>query len=55
MSRRDRDYHVERARAELDLAQDARSPEAAHAHIQLSGLHMARVRRMDDGVHARAR
>jgi hypothetical protein len=40
----DRDYHVRRARAELDWAYRADRREAVEAHLHLSSLHMARVK-----------
>jgi len=40
----DREYHVERARAELDAAYRAAGSEAAQAHLRLCSMHMARAR-----------
>ena len=40
----EREYHVQRARAELDWAYRAERREAAEAHLRLSALHMQRVR-----------
>lgn len=40
----DYQYHVERARAEMDHAYQARLPAAAAAHMKLSALHMAQAR-----------
>ncbi|MDT9599154.1 hypothetical protein [Sphingosinicella rhizophila] len=40
----DRDYHVQRARAELDSAYRAPNNEAAASHLRLSALHMERAR-----------
>ena len=40
----DRDYHLRRARAELDLAYRARRESAAAAHLRLSSFHMAALR-----------
>ncbi len=34
------EYHIERARAELDLAYRAEHRAAAEAHMHLSALHM---------------
>ena len=34
-----RDYHTERAKAELDMAKKASTPDAARAHLRLSSLH----------------
>jgi len=39
-----RDYHMHRARAELDLAYRAEGWAATQAHLKLSALHMARLR-----------
>ncbi len=39
----DRDYHVRRAWAELDLAYRAERQAAIEAHLRLSALHMARL------------
>jgi hypothetical protein len=45
MKRRDdKDYHSERARAEIDLAYRADTQVAAEAHLRLSALHLARLR-----------
>jgi hypothetical protein len=43
MSEIDRNYHLERARTELDAAYRAAHTVAAEAHIKLSALHMARL------------
>jgi hypothetical protein len=45
----DRDYHEERARAELDLAYHAEDKGVAEAHFRLSALHMERVRALTSG------
>ena len=37
-------YHIGRAKAELDLAERAASVSAARSHYGLSSLHMARLR-----------
>lgn len=39
----DREYHVERARVELDAAYRAASGRAAAAHLRLSSMHMQRA------------
>jgi hypothetical protein len=39
----DKDYHVHRARAELDLAHRAARRNVAEAHMRLSSLHMERA------------
>ncbi len=39
-----RDYHMRRARVELDLAYRATTWTAMNAHFHLSSLHMARLR-----------
>ena len=43
-SNADREYHVERARAELDAAYRAVGSGAAEAHLRLCSMHMARAR-----------
>jgi hypothetical protein len=47
MSHEDREYHVQRARAELDRAYSATGP-AAEAHMRLSSLHMKRLQLADE-------
>ena len=37
-------YHIDRARAELDLAYRAEKASAAEAHMRLSALHMEQAR-----------
>lgn len=44
----DREHHVRRARAELDLGYRAMTPAAARAHLELSSLHMACVRALGE-------
>ena len=39
-----RDYHMRRARSEIDLAYRAESRAVMEAHLKLSALHMARLR-----------
>ena len=51
MADRERDYHRERARAELDHAYRATHQGAAQAHMRLSALHMNRLRELD-GLHS---
>jgi hypothetical protein len=58
MTQEDREYHVERARAELDLAYRADKSAAADAHMRLSSLHMKCLQREDEscdgaGVYGR--
>ena len=48
MSIGDRDYHMERARSELDWAYRADHDTAAEAHLRLSALHMRRLRELDE-------
>jgi hypothetical protein len=48
MSEQDRLYHVERARREMDLAYEADKQVVMEAHMKLSALHMARVKKSDD-------
>jgi hypothetical protein len=40
----DREYHVERARAELDRAYRAETTRVATAHLRLCSMHMERAR-----------
>lgn len=40
----DREYHIERARAELDAAYRAAGSVAAKAHLSLCSMHMAQAR-----------
>lgn len=39
----DREYHIERARAELDAAYRAEGSDAAEAHFRLCSMHMAQA------------
>lgn len=49
MSRSDRiSHHVERAFEELDRARDAASLEAAIAHLDLSELHLGKMKQISD-------
>jgi hypothetical protein len=48
MRAEDRDYHMERARSELDWAYRAEGEAVAEAHLRLSALHMQRLRDLDD-------
>jgi hypothetical protein len=41
------DYHMRRARAELDAAYRASSAAVAEAHLRLSVLHMRKLRECD--------
>lgn len=43
----EKDYHLTRARAEMDLAYRAPEASAAQAHMKLSALHMARIKALD--------
>jgi hypothetical protein len=45
---RDFHYHVQRARAELDLAYRAPHQRAADAHMKLSALHMHQIKQADE-------
>jgi hypothetical protein len=49
LSNQDLAYHRERARAELDQAYRAEHHSAAHAHMQLAGLHMERLKHIPEG------
>lgn len=42
------DFHTKRAIAEIDLARRAKCYTAAQAHLQLSSLHLGRVRQCLD-------
>jgi hypothetical protein len=48
MRQQHREYHSERARAELEQAERATLAEAAHAHRRLSFLHMKMLQRNDE-------
>jgi hypothetical protein len=49
MSRRENiRHHVDRAFEELDRARSASSPEAAMAHLDLSELHLGRMKALSD-------
>ncbi len=41
-------YHIQRARAELDLAYRAPHQRAADAHMKLSALHMHQIKQADE-------
>jgi len=41
-------HHADRALAELDLARSAKSMEAAIAHLDLSELHLGRMKAIGD-------
>jgi hypothetical protein len=42
----DKEFHVARARAELDAAYRAERSEVAAAHLKLSALHMRRAQQL---------
>ncbi|HEY0012937.1 MAG TPA: hypothetical protein VGB79_08810 [Allosphingosinicella sp.] len=44
----DKDYHMERARSELDWAYRPERETVAEAHLRLSSLHMQRLRDLDE-------
>ncbi len=44
----DREYHLRRVRAELDLAYRSRISAAAAAHMRLSALHMRALRDLEE-------
>jgi hypothetical protein len=44
----DREYHTQRAQAELDWAYRAETTLAAEAHMRLSALHMERMRQVKE-------
>ena len=43
MPTEDRDYHIDRARIELDLAYRTENFAAARSHFGLASLHMRRI------------
>lgn len=43
----DREYHMERARSELDCAYRAEAQRAAEAHLRLSALHMEQLKHIE--------
>lgn len=48
----ERDYHMQRAQAELDCAYRAEHRVAAQAHMRLSALHMKRMRQVKESEAA---
>lgn len=44
----DAEYHQQRARAEMDLAESASCRTAAEAHKKLAGLHIQELKREDE-------
>jgi hypothetical protein len=44
----EREYHTQRAQAELDWAYRAESHHAAEAHMRLSAMHMERMLQLRD-------
>ena len=50
----EREYHVERARAELDAAYRAAGSDSAAAHLRLCSLHMARAKALLEAASAAA-
>jgi hypothetical protein len=58
LTENDKDFHLYRAREELDLAYRSECDTAASAHMKLSVLHMRRIRELDelcDGTSLQAR
>lgn len=47
IDRDESEYHLERARVELDLGFRSEDCRAAEAHIRLSALHMQRMKELD--------
>ena len=47
----DQEYHVRRARQELDLGYRANGRSAAASHLRLAALHMASAQTGIDGPH----
>jgi hypothetical protein len=41
-------HHADRALEELDRARSASSPEAAIAHLELSELHLGKMKQLSD-------
>jgi hypothetical protein len=54
MPTEDRDYHIDRARTELDRAFRTDNSAAARAHFGLASLHMKWLRDADGGPVERA-
>jgi hypothetical protein len=50
----DREYHLQRARAELDVAYRAERENVAQVHMRLSALHMERLRQIESDGYAAA-
>ena len=48
------EYHLERARTELDLGFRSENRKVAEAHIGLSALHMKRMKELDEESGAAA-
>ena len=48
----DRQYHSDRARAELDWAYRAERTAVAEAHMRLSALHMQRLQELQSSSQA---
>ncbi|HEX5182667.1 MAG TPA: hypothetical protein VFW19_05875 [Allosphingosinicella sp.] len=48
MPTEDRNYHIDRARAELDYGYRTDNFAAARAHLELAALHMKHLRDADD-------
>jgi hypothetical protein len=48
MPTQDRDYHIDRARTELDRAYRTDNTAAADAHFRLAALHMRRISEASD-------
>jgi hypothetical protein len=42
-------FHTDRAMSELALASRTANPQAARAHLELSGLHLTRLRELSGG------
>jgi hypothetical protein len=48
----DREYHRQRAQAELDWAYRAENRLAAESHMRLSAMHMERMRKLHENASA---
>jgi hypothetical protein len=51
LTEKDKDFHLYRAREELDQAYRSECATAASAHMKLSVLHMRRIKELDELCH----
>jgi hypothetical protein len=54
IDRDESEYHLERARVELDLGFRSENRKVAEAHIGLSALHMKRMKELDEACRGMA-